>query len=63
MELDRIKELICLSSDIRENIVADLKARILEGKYEIQFEQVVERMIRHGIYMLGTLGENRDCSL
>lgn len=63
MELDRIKELICLSSDVREDIIADLKARILEGEYEVKFEQVVERMIRHGIYMLGIPGGNGDYSL
>ena len=50
MELNRIKELIFMSSDIREDVVADLKAQILEGTYEIRPEHVVERIIWHGIY-------------
>lgn len=36
-------------------MIADLKFRILEGVYRVKAEQVAEKMIQHGIYVLGTL--------
>jgi hypothetical protein len=56
----RAKELICESSDTRRDMVADLRSRILCGTYEIRAEQVVEKIIQHGAYILGLL-EGNDC--
>ena len=60
MKLDSIKKLICISSDIREYIVADLRGQIFGGVYEIRPEQVAERIIWHGVYMLNMLESNED---
>jgi len=60
MKLDSIKRLICISSDIREYIAADLRGQIFGGVYEIRAEQVAERIIWHGVYMLNMLGSNED---
>ena len=51
-ELERIKELVHTSSDIRQHIVAKLRTRILEGTYEAKAEQVAEKMMQHGIHIL-----------
>ena len=53
MELKRIKESIYKSPDIREDMVADLRTRVLEGVYKVDPEQVAEKIIQHGVYILG----------
>jgi anti-sigma28 factor (negative regulator of flagellin synthesis) len=58
MELDRIKKLVYMLADIRECMVAEFKAQILGGVYEVSPEQVVEGIIWHGIYMLSVPGIN-----
>jgi hypothetical protein len=51
-ELKRIKRLIYMSPDIREDMVADLRTRVLGGVYKVKSEQVAEKIIQHGIYIL-----------
>ncbi len=57
-ELKRIKGLAHRSPDVREDVVSHLRDRILGGRYEIESEQVAERIIQHGLYMLGALGQD-----
>ena len=63
MELKKIKELIYKSPEIREDIVADLRTRILEGVYKVKAEQVAEKIIQHSIYILSGLEGNKNCPL
>ena len=53
MRLERAKELACWCPGVREDMVADLRARILEGAYEATPERVAEKIMRDGICMLG----------
>ena len=43
-----IEGLLYLSSDVRESMVADLRTQILGKAYEIETEQVAEKIIQHG---------------
>jgi anti-sigma28 factor (negative regulator of flagellin synthesis) len=63
VELKRIKRLIHKSPDIREDMVADLRTRVLGGIYKVKPEQVAEKIIQHGIYILGALEGNGCCPL
>jgi len=63
MELKKIKELIYKSPEIREDIVADLRTRILEGVYKVKAKQVAEKIIQHSIYILSGLEGNGRCPL
>lgn len=58
MELERIRGLLSKAQDIREDAVADLKTQILNGGYRIKASQVAEKIIEHGIYVLGTRGNS-----
>ncbi len=53
MKLERIKELLRRSPGIREDVVADLRVRIIAGVYRVAAEQVAEKIIQEGIYILG----------
>ena len=55
VELKRLKELIYRSPDIREDMVADLRTRVLGGAYKIGSDQVAEKLIQHGAYILDML--------
>jgi len=56
VELRKMKELIHKSPGIREDVVADLKSRILGGVYAIGAEEVADKIIQHGIHILGFPG-------
>ena len=59
MRLERAKELIRWCPDVREDMVADLRTRILAGAYEVAPEQLAEKIIQDGIQMLGAPEEDR----
>jgi len=61
VELERIKGLVCKSPDIRGDMVADLRTRILGGVYEVKAEQVAEKIIQHAMHILGVLEEDERC--
>ena len=60
MELRRMRELIYKSPDIREDMVADLRARIFDGVYEIRADRIVNKIIQHGVHILD-LPRESDC--
>ena len=51
-----MKELIHKSPGVREDVVANLKNRILGGTYAVGAEEVADKIIQHGIHILGSLG-------
>lgn len=55
MELEYIKGLLCESSDIREDMVVDLRTQVLRKVYEITAEQVAEKIMQHGLYIFTEL--------
>ena len=57
-ELKRLKELIYSSPDVRQDMVADLKARIVGGEYKVRTERVAEKVMQHGVYILAALAGN-----
>ena len=63
VELSKIKELAHKFPDIREDMISSLRTRILRGVYKVKAEQVSERVIQHGIYILCALGGNEIHSL
>ena len=62
MEVKRIKELIYKSPDVRDDMVSDLRIRVLGGMYKVKSKQVAEKIIQHGIYILGVSEENNPHS-
>jgi hypothetical protein len=62
-ELSRIKELMRKSPDIREDMVANLRTRIVRGIYKVKSEHVSEGVMQHGVYILCALGGNELRSL
>ena len=56
-ESRKIKELMHRSSNIREDMVSDLRTRILGEIYRVEADRVAEKIIQHGIYILGGLGD------
>ena len=53
VELRRMKELIRKSPGVREDVVCDLRTRILGGVYAVDAGEVADKIIQHGIYILG----------
>ncbi len=58
MDLEWIKVLVCESANIREGIVADLRTQILRKVYEVEEEQVADKIMQHGLYVLTGSQEN-----
>ncbi len=52
VESDEMRRFILLSSDAREDKVADLKESIIKGEYKVDADQVAERIIHLGAYVL-----------
>ena len=54
-EMKRIKELLYSFPDVREDMIADLRNQVSGKMYKVEAEQVAERIIHHGICILGAL--------
>ncbi len=50
MDLEWIKALVYESADMREGVVADLRTQILRRVYEVEEEQVADKIMQHGLY-------------
>ena len=56
VELERIKELINGSPDIREDMVFEMRNRVFRGTYSVEAEQIAEKIMQQGLYVLGEVG-------
>lgn len=52
IESDEMRRFILLSSDAREDKVTGLKESIIRGEYRVDADQVAERIIHLGAYVL-----------
>ena len=55
MEPRQIGELLTKAPDIREDMIIDLRSQIFRGVYRIKSEQVIEKLMQHGIHIFSTL--------
>ena len=57
IEMERILKELLVS---QENIISDLRIKILDGKYMIYPEKIVERILWYGIHIL-RMSKNINC--
>lgn len=49
LESERLNYVVSKIPDIREDIVSDLRYRLIRGSYKVTPDKVAEGIIRHGI--------------
>ena len=55
MELRQIGKLLTKAPDIREDMVINLRSQIFRGVYKIKSDQVIEKLMQHGIHIFSML--------
>jgi negative regulator of flagellin synthesis FlgM len=50
-ELARAKEIAAETPDVREDKIADIKARLADGKYKVSADDIADKMVSEHLHM------------